>query len=237
MVARRCGMRQWRLMGHGVLAAAVVLLTGASAAAQTPTTQVTFTKNIAPLLQRSCQRCHNPNSVAPMSLLTYEQTRPYARAMKERTARARVFGQRGAMPPWFVEKNIGIQKFKDDISLSDEEIQAFAAWADNGAPLGDLKDMPPALKFAGPAEWSLGTPDLVVSSPLIFVPALGSDWDGPLGAVATGMTEGRYLKTQEFKEWSDYDVTKLPKGVYGARFVFHHNNVGVGDESGLDTTG
>ncbi|MND08170.1 hypothetical protein D3C83_306170 [compost metagenome] len=53
--------------------------------------------------------------------------------MKERTARARVLGQRGAMPPWFVEKNIGIQKFKDDISLSDAEIQTFAAWADNGA--------------------------------------------------------------------------------------------------------
>ena len=230
-------MGQWRFTGHGLLAAAAVLVMGASAAAQTPASPVTFTKNIAPLLQRSCQRCHNPNSVAPMSLLTYEQTRPYARAMKERTARARVFGQRGAMPPWFVEKNIGIQQFKDDISLSDEEIQTFAAWADNGAPLGDPKDMPPPLALAGANQWTLGKPDVIVSSPVVFVPALGSDWEGPIGAMATGMKEDRYLKTQEFKEWSDFDVTKLPKGVYGARFVFHHATVGVGDEQGLDPSG
>src|SRR6185503_10899166 len=103
-----------RLLRPGLLAATAFWLVSASpAAAQTAANQVTFAKDIAPLLQRSCQRCHNPNSVAPMSLLTYEQARPFARAMKERTARARVFGQRGAMPPWFVEKNIGIQQFKD----------------------------------------------------------------------------------------------------------------------------
>ena len=221
-----------------VLAAVGIMGAAAPATAQTAAThQVTFTKDIAPLLQRSCQRCHRPDSVAPMSLLTYEQARPYARAMKERTARARVFGQRGAMPPWFVEKNIGIQKFKDDISLSDEEIQTFAAWADTGAPLGDLKDMPPALKLADTDVWTQGTPDLIVRSPMIFVPAIGTDWDGPLGAVPIGLKEDRYLKTQEYKEWSDFDVTKLPKGVYGARFVFHHNNVGIGDEFGVDPAG
>src|SRR5688572_33348740 len=108
--------RGFQLIGRGLLAAAAIWVVGAAspAFAQTPAGQVTFTKDIAPLLQRSCQRCHNPNSVAPMSLLTYAQARPYARAIKDRTARARVFGQRGAMPPWFVEKNIGIQKFKDD---------------------------------------------------------------------------------------------------------------------------
>src|SRR5688572_14305535 len=163
-------MGQRSLMGRGLLASAAIWVVGVAspAFAQAPASQVTFTKDVAPLLQRSCQRCHNPNSVAPMALLTYEQSRPYARAMKERTARARVYGQRGAMPPWFVEKNIGIQKFKDDISLSDEEIQTFAAWADNGAPLGDPKDMPPALTFAGPNEWVLGKPDLIVSSPTVF---------------------------------------------------------------------
>src|SRR5205807_6558548 len=84
--------------------------------------EVTFTKDIAPILQRSCQNCHRPDSVAPMALLTYEQARPFARAMKQRTALARTQYQRGAMPPWFYEKNIGIQKIKDDISLSDAEL-------------------------------------------------------------------------------------------------------------------
>src|SRR5438105_1368160 len=74
---------------------------------------VTYSKDIAPILQRSCQRCHRPDSVAPMSLLTYQEARPFARAMKQRTALARAAYARGAMPPWFYEKNIGIQKIKE----------------------------------------------------------------------------------------------------------------------------
>ena len=77
--------------------------------------EVTFTKDIAPLLQRSCQRCHRPDSIAPMSLITYEEVRPWARAMKYRTG---LRSKPEAMPPWYMEKNIGIQKYKDDISLS-----------------------------------------------------------------------------------------------------------------------
>src|ERR1041384_5485900 len=80
---------------------------------------VTFTKDIAPILQRKCQYCHRPDSVAPMSLLTYEDARPWARSMKSRT---QLRSQRGAMPPWGIEKNIGIQRFKDDRSLSENEI-------------------------------------------------------------------------------------------------------------------
>src|SRR2546425_10340314 len=95
---------------------------------------VPFTKAIAPILQRSCQQCHRPDSVAPMSLITYEEARPYARAMKQRTA---LRSKPGVMPPWYIEKNVGIQQFKDDISLSDEEIEKIAAWADNGAPRGN----------------------------------------------------------------------------------------------------
>src|SRR5688572_5221301 len=113
-----------RPIGLGLIALAAfsVIGTAVPAAAQTPANQVTFTKDIAPLLQRSCQRCHRPDSVAPMSLITYEQARPYARAMKQRTALARTLSGRGAMPPWFIDKTIGIQQFKDDISLSDAEI-------------------------------------------------------------------------------------------------------------------
>ena len=102
--------------------------------------EVTFTRDIAPILQRSCQHCHRPDSVAPMSFLTYEEVRPWARAMKTRTA---LRNRRGAMPPWFIEKDIGIQHFKDDPSLSEDEIAAIAAWADSGAPRGDPADLPP----------------------------------------------------------------------------------------------
>src|SRR3954471_10394450 len=91
---------------------------------------VTFTHDIAPILQRSCQECHHADGVAPMSLMTYEEVRPWAKASKARSA---IRSQRGAMPPFFVEKNIGIQKFKHDPSLTDEEIATIAKWADSGA--------------------------------------------------------------------------------------------------------
>src|SRR5712692_4235200 len=117
---------------------------------------VTFTKDIAPILQRSCQRCHRPDSVAPMSLLTYEQVRPYAREIKRRTALRDAPWSRGVMPPWFLERNIGIQKMKDDISLSDEDLAKIAKWVDSGAPEGDPKDLPPASTFADATAWGLG---------------------------------------------------------------------------------
>ena len=95
---------------------------------------ITFTKHIAPILQRSCENCHRPDGVAPMSLRTYDEVRPWARAIKQRTG----LGPRaGVMPPWYVEKNIGIQKFKNNPSLSATEIAMIAKWYDSGAPRGD----------------------------------------------------------------------------------------------------
>ena len=121
----------------GALCAAV-LLTPASARAQSGEAP-TFTKDIAPILQRSCQKCHRPNSLAPMSLITYEEVRPWARSIKQRTG---LRNRLGVMPPWYIEKDIGIQEFKDDWSLSDEEITAIATWVDAGAPRGNPADMP-----------------------------------------------------------------------------------------------
>jgi len=105
---------------------------------------VTFSKDIAPILQKSCQECHHDGGVAPMSLVTYEDVRPWAKAIKTRTA---LRSQRGAMPPFFVEKNLGIQKFKHDPSLTDEQITLVARWVDAGAPRGNPADMPRALAF------------------------------------------------------------------------------------------
>src|SRR5688572_12061784 len=136
-------------------------------AQQAATPEVTFSKHIAPILQRSCQNCHRPEGVAPMALVTYEDSRPWARAMKQRTG----MGPRaGVMPPWYVEKNIGIQQFKNDPSLSDDEIQTIARWADAGAPRGGAADMPAPRVWNDSTKWSIGTPDLILESPEVIVP-------------------------------------------------------------------
>src|SRR5688500_13009798 len=131
--------------GWAFVTVAALLVTGVSGltvrAEQAPAQpEVTFTKDIAPILQRSCQNCHRPGQVAPMSLLTYEEARPWARSMKSRTA---IRDKAGAMPPWYVEKNIGIQHYKNDPSLSDAEVAKIAKCADSGAPRGNMADMPP----------------------------------------------------------------------------------------------
>jgi len=125
-------------MGTAILTAGVIGLVaplGLDAQQAAPAPEVTFTRDIAPILQRSCQNCHRPGQVAPMSLQTYEEARPWARAMKQRTAIRDKFG---AMPPWYIEKNIGIQHYKNDPSLSDEEVAKIAKWADTGAARGNI---------------------------------------------------------------------------------------------------
>ena len=177
------------------------LLAAGSAEAQTPATRdVTFTRDIAPILQRSCQSCHRPDSLAPMSLITYEEVRPYARAIKQRTT---LRNRHGVMPPWFIEKEVGIQQFKDDISLTDEEIARIARWADSGAPRGNPADMPVPLAFAASDVWQIGAPDLVVSTPAVEMKAVSPDWWGALDAVPTGLAEDRYIAAIEIKEVND----------------------------------
>jgi mono/diheme cytochrome c family protein len=180
--------------------------------------QVTFAQDIAPILQRSCQACHRPNSVAPMPLLTYEQVRPWARAIKMRTA---LRSERGAMPPWFVERDLGIQHFKNDVSLNDEEIAKIAHWADNGAPLGNPADLPPALVFGDANEWAIGEPDLIIESAEVTVPASAPDRWTNLGTIPTGLTEDRYVAAVEVKEFNDIPADGAG-GTVGGRYVFHH---------------
>src|SRR5438270_6719312 len=91
---------------------------------------VTFSNDVAPILQRSCQNCHRPGSIAPMSLLTYKEARPWAKAIKENVVLRN-------MPPWHIDPNIGISKFKNSVALSDQEIATIAQWVDSGAPKGD----------------------------------------------------------------------------------------------------
>ena len=189
-----------------------------SAQAPAPSADVTFTKHIAPILQRSCQRCHRPDGGAPMPLISYEQVRPWARSIKTRTG---IGPHAGVMPPWFVEKNIGIQGFKQDPSLSDAEIAMIAKWVDTGAPRGNAADMPKPLDFENADKWQLGEPDLIVKSPDVVVPASGPDRWGSLGMVPTGLKEDRYVSSVEVREVNDIPVGGETKTV-GGRYVFHH---------------
>jgi hypothetical protein len=181
---------------------------------------VTFTKDIAPILQRSCQKCHRPDGVAPMPLVTYDEVRPWARSIKLRTG----LGPRaGVMPPWYIEKNVGIQQYKNDPSLSEAEIAAIARWADSGAPRGNLADMPPPVSFAdNGAAWSIGTPDIVVSTGEVVVKANAPDWWGEIESVPIGLTEDRYVAALEIKEVNDIPKDGSGRATVGGRYVFHH---------------
>jgi hypothetical protein len=173
-----------------------------------------------------------------MSLLTYEQVRPFARAIKFRTGLRNAAGARGVMPPWFIERNIGVQKFKEDISLSDEEIEMIAKWVDSGAPQGNPADAPPQQVFADGQAWSMGTPDLIVSSPKVLVKGVGSDWWGPIGETRINIQETRFARAAEVKEQSDGLPASL-RNTAGeaagqgkvALVVFHHANINVSSDT------
>ena len=97
----------------------------------------TFSKDIAPIFQEKCEACHRPDSIAPMPLRTFEESRPWARSIKARV-------ETRQMPPWHIDKTVGVKEFKNDRSLSDDQIATIAKWVDQGAPQGDPKDMPAA---------------------------------------------------------------------------------------------
>src|ERR1700692_941029 len=102
--------------------------------------QVTFTKDVAPILQNRCQSCHRPDTFAPMSLRTYEETRPWAKSIKQKVLARE-------MPPWYIDKNVGVQHFSNDVSLTEQEMATIAKWVDGGAPQGNPADMPPPRQF------------------------------------------------------------------------------------------
>ena len=206
----------------GVLSAVMLASTPFALTAQQAATggEVTFTKHIAPILQRSCENCHRPDGVAPMPLVTYEDVRPWARAIKQRTG----MGPRaGVMPPWYVERNIGIRKFENDPSLSEEEIATIAKWVDSGAPRGNPADMPPPKHYADRSVWAIGTPDLIVKTKEVLVKGDAPDWWGEIPTIPTGLTEDRYVAALEVKEVNDVGShASGGRATVGGRFVFHH---------------
>ena len=210
-----------RLVRGAALVGSACVLTVMAQGAEVAGAQAkaTFSKDIAPILQRSCQNCHQPNSVAPMSLLSYKDARPWAKSIKERVL---IRDRRGAMPPWYIEKNIGIQHYKNDNSLSDLEIAKIVSWADGGAPEGNPADMPPAKAIDDGSSWAIGKPDLVVSTKEIFVKGDSPDWWGEIETVATGLTKDRYVAALQIREVNDVPPAGSGRATVGGRYVFHH---------------
>jgi len=193
---RFCGNANWRWGVVVPLALGAILLfqskipaaenAGTNGAAANPT----FTKDVAPILQRACQNCHHPGAIAPMSLLTYAEARPWARSIKEKVVRRQ-------MPPWYIDRRVGIQEFKEDPSLSDTEIATIARWADTGTPEGARADMPPPVKFEEMGKWHIGKPDLIVTLPEPHK-VKAEEPDNWLDLYSdSGLTEDRYIKAVE----------------------------------------
>ncbi|MEX1256644.1 MAG: hypothetical protein WEG36_03390 [Gemmatimonadota bacterium] len=178
---------------------------------------VTFTADIALILQENCQVCHQPGSIGPMALMTYEQVRPWGAVIKERVVHR-------DMPPYQYDTDVGIQELKYDPRMSEEEIQTIVAWVDNGMPMGDPAEMPPPVEWPDPAQFRLierfgRAPDLIVRSTPYTVPAIGQDrWWQPV--VETGLTEDRCIMAIETKP-----------SVEG-RMVTHHANSSFRVEGG-----
>ena len=187
----------WAVMPH----------TSDAQTALTNTEAVTFAKDVAPILQRHCQECHRTDSMAPMSLLTYQDTRPWARSIKERVVSRE-------MPPWFLDKTIGIQQFINDISLSEEEIDTIVQWVDSGAPSGNLAEMPPPKRWPTGdrfrLEETLGPPDHVVRFEPFTMPPVAQDTFFRPFADA-GVIEPRWIRAVETK----------PSGKAGRRIAHH----------------
>ena len=223
---RRC-LGNGRASARGVLVMGAILAPVGSAVAQE--TDVTFARDVASILQEKCEACHRTGQMAPMSLTTYQEVRPWARAIREKVVA-------GDMPPWHMSKTTGIQKFVNDISLSADQIDTIARWVDAGAPLGDPADLPPAREWPGGERWRVGDllgrdPDLLVTSTPWTQSAEGQDqWWQPV--VDSGTTEDRWIKAVEVRPTLE-----------GRRIVHHGNSalaefaVGKAGEIYPDNTG
>jgi hypothetical protein len=186
-----------RFMGGMAAVMACGALTAAPSAAADTAAVPTFTKDIAPIFQAKCETCHRPNSIAPMSLVTYEEARPWARSIKTRV-------ETRQMPPWHIDRTVGIQKFKNDRSLSDAQIETIVRWVDGGAPRGNPADMPAPQTWPDEsATWNFaaeygGPPDLIVKSPVYTQRARANDsWWRPV--IEVPVTEPRWVRAIEMR--------------------------------------
>jgi hypothetical protein len=188
----------------GVGALFLVLTLGS---AEAVSQEVTYARDVAPILQQNCQQCHMEGSIAPIMLTNYEEARRYARRIRSKVADR-------VMPPWHIDRTVGIQDFKNDRSLTDEEVQTIVRWVDGGTPRGDEADLPESPDFSDAQGFELedrfGAPSLVMESPPYTLGAETQDkWFRPV--TETGITEPRWVKAIEIR----------PVGT-GSKTIMHH---------------
>jgi len=194
----------WVVAGSLIPVAASSEVGGGGAVVPNPT----FTKDVAPIFQDKCESCHRPGSIAPMPLVTYEESRPWARSIKARVSARQ-------MPPWHIDRTVGIQHFQNDRSLSDDQIDTIVRWIDAGMPKGDAKDMPAPKLWPAESVWNFakqfgGPPDLIIRSEPFTMPAEAQDkWFRP--TVPIGLTEPRWVRAIEMR----------PVTVKGRRIIHH----------------
>lgn len=206
-------MRDPFVLTIGVAAAMLVAPPGNAAPKQNASAPVTFTSDVAPILFENCLTCHRPGEVAPMSLSTFEEARPWAKSIKEKVASR-------AMPPWFANPEHGT--FANDASLTDDEIATIVAWVDQGAKRGDPSAMPELPEFT--SGWQLGEPDFIVDLPEVKIPAEGDDYFPDL-ELTMDIPEKRWVRAVEVRP--------------GNREVAHHivlfsTGGGMGDNGFFD---
>ena len=197
-----------RRLSSAVAFGSLLMLSIPAFGAESTTGQpVTFSKDIAPIFQTKCQDCHRKGTAAPMSLITWEDSRPWARSIKERVVTRN-------MPPWHIDTNVGIREFQNDASLSTDQVAKIVKWVDSGAPQGDPKDMPLAKTWSNDDEWQmakkLGAPDMVIKSSAYTMPANSQDqWWKPLADIP--VTEPRWVRAVEIRP-----------GTVAGRKITHH---------------
>jgi len=204
--ARRSGLVALAALAPVLLPAALSAQQGGETIADE---DVTFTRDVAPIINQSCLHCHRQGSVAPMSFESYRDVRRYARRIKDQVARR-------LMPPYHLDTGVGIQDIKNDWRLSEAEIGTLVAWVDSGTPEGDPADLPDPPHFEDRQMWqqeaTLGPPDHVVKSLPFDVPAEGGDtWWRPV--VPIGLDTERWVRAMEVRP-------SYPAG----RQVVHHGN-------------
>ncbi len=211
MMTSRTPSRSLKLPALWSLALVLLLGTAKAGLAQEQSSP-TFSEDIAPILYESCAQCHQPSGIGPMSLLSYDDVRPFASRIKRKV-------QSREMPPWHLDPTIGIQAYKNDISLSDSEIERIASWVDAGAPEGDPAMLPMLPELPDGSVWQLedelGPPDFVIEAPPYTVAANAQDQWWVQNTPFEGLIDGpRYVRATELKG-------SYPMGVK----VLHHGHV------------
>ena len=163
-------------------------LAACASAATTNSAAVTFHKDVLPVFQQRCQECHRPGEAVPMALIGYQESRPWAKAIKQAVLSKK-------MPPWFADPNYG--HFSNDRTLSKKEVDTIVAWVDAGAPEGDAHDAPPPRQFV--EGWAMGKPDLILEMPNTYdVPSKGVI-DYQYVIIPSGLKEDRWVLSSEIR--------------------------------------